>query len=130
MSLWRVLVIVTAAGCGSSKSTPCEEGFSRDGSGHCVLEESGDTGLAVDDTGTPTVHPRMDLGPLQPCSDPADSVSYSDVSVAWGIAEPAFVVDEHSEAAATAVADFDADGDLDLFLGGNSGGVVFFRNGN
>ena len=128
-----------ALGCAGTSRAPCTVGFKLSDADHCVADEGGggdsgagsDSGVGSDDTASPPSHPRVEFGPVMPCDAPVASVSYTDVALDWGIAEPAFVLDEHTEAAATAVADFDLDGDLDiLFFFREEPALLHSRDGN
>jgi len=113
-----ILLPAFGLGCSQAKPGPCASGYVPDPQGGCTVVASGDldTGSIQEDTGAPPTQARMHFGPVVSCTDPMAAVSYVDKAVEWGIAAPAFTLDEHTEAAAVAVADFDRDGDLDLIL--------------
>jgi len=95
--------------CSADPIHACADGFWVDDQGRCnqVVEED-------DDTGTPEI--PFEIGPVLTCDSPAAAVSYSEVGVEWGLAEPQVWKGEHAENGSVAVADFDLDGDLDVVI--------------
>jgi len=111
-----VLLLLANAGCSATKSDDCADGYVLGVQGRCVLLDVVE-GSDSDDSGQPeSMHPRMDFGPVIACDEPAPGVSYTESALEWGISEPTYSVEEHTEGGAIAQADFDLDGDLDLMF--------------
>ena len=115
-----LLMLPLLAACSSKPSEDCAEGYVADDQGRCNLQSSSDSGQDPD-TDTPAdtgiIHELFDVGPILDCDAPAAAVSYTEVGIEWGLAEPTVWKGEHAENGSVAVADFDLDGDLDVIMG-------------
>ena len=118
--LLGVSLLFVISACSGEKSGDCGDGYVRDAQDRCVLSDSSHSDSGGGDTGSPSqtdpTHPRLDFSAVNACTNPAEAVSYTESALEWGITEPAFNVDEHTEGGAIAQADFDLDGDLDLMF--------------
>ena len=108
--------LLLLAACGDAPVPSCADGYVENGAGGCSLVESSEDGQGLD-TGGPSDDAPFTLGTVRACETPADTVSYAEVGIEWGLAEPKTWNGEHAENGSVAVADFDLDGDLDVVLG-------------